>query len=61
MQVYANDLNPKSHQYLEENIKLNKVIEYSTSQDQRFQFTFACSKMTFLYQLRILSQLRIRF
>ena len=25
MQVYANDLNPKSFQYLCENIKLNKV------------------------------------
>ena len=26
MQVYANDLNPKSFQYLCENIELNKVM-----------------------------------
>ena len=39
LQVYANDLNPKSYQYLEENIRLNKVRWKFCMKNRRFQLS----------------------
>lgn len=42
MQVLANDLNPRSVHYLQENIKLNKVYSGNCDEEQRSRKRVAC-------------------